>query len=123
MTLLGRCGRRSSGSEAVRVQRGREEVRVYVRLPKEERSSLADIRQYRIVTRTGAAIPLEEVADVSFGTAPSTIRRVDGRRIVTVTAEVDHGVITGSEVTSELTGRILPAAQERYPALGLRLRR
>ena len=106
------------GSEAVRVQRGREEVRVYVRLPKGERSSLADIRQYRIVTRTGAAIPLEEVADVSFGTAPSTIRRVDGRRIVTITAEVDHGVITGSEVTSELTGRILPAAIERYPALG-----
>ncbi len=73
------------GSEAVRVQRGREEVRVYVRLPKDERSSLADIRRYRIVTPTGAAIPLD--------------------------------VITGSEVTSELTGRILPAAQERYPAL------
>jgi multidrug efflux pump subunit AcrB len=103
------------GSEAVRVQRGREEVRVYVRLPKDERSSLADIRRYRIVTPTGAAIPL--VAEVSFGTAPSTIRRVDGRRIVTITAEVDHSVITGSEVTSELTGRILPAAQERYPAL------
>jgi multidrug efflux pump subunit AcrB len=106
------------GSEAVRVQRGREEVRVYVRLPKDERSSLADIRRYRIVTPTGAAIPLEEIAEVSFGTAPSTIRRVDGRRIVTITAEVDHSVITGSEVTSELTGRILPAAQERYPALG-----
>jgi multidrug efflux pump subunit AcrB len=105
------------GSEAVRVQRGREEVRVYVRLPKEERSNLADIRRYRIVTPTGAAIPLEEIAEVSFGTAPSTIRRVDGRRIVTVTAEVDHSVITGSEVTSELTGQILPAAQERYPAL------
>jgi multidrug efflux pump subunit AcrB len=105
------------GSEAVRVQRGREEVRVYVRLPKNERSTLADIRQYRIVTPTGAAIPLDEVADVWYGTAPSTIRRVDGRRIVTVTAEVDHGVITGSEVTSELTGAILPAVMERYPAL------
>jgi multidrug efflux pump subunit AcrB len=105
------------GSEAVRVQRGREEIRVYVRLPKDERSNLADIRQYRIVTPTGAAIPLDEVAEVSFGTAPSTIRRVDGRRIVTITADVDRAVITGSEVTSELTGRILPAAQERYPAL------
>ncbi|MCL7971855.1 MAG: efflux RND transporter permease subunit, partial [marine benthic group bacterium] len=105
------------GSEAVRVQRGREEVRVYVRLPKDERSNLADIRQYRIVTPTGAAIPLEEIADVSFGTAPSTIRRVNGRRIVTVTAEVDRAVITGSEATSVLTGQILPAVQERYPAL------
>ena len=105
------------GSEAVRVQRGREEVRVYVRLPKEERSSLADIQQYRIMTPSGAAIPLQELAEVSFGTAPSTIRRVNGRRIVTVTAEVDRSVITGSEVNAELTGTILPAAQERYPAL------
>ena len=105
------------GSEAVRVQRGREEVRVYVRLPKDERSSLADIQQYRIMTPSGAAIPLRELADVAFGTAPSTIRRVDGRRIVTVTAEVDRSVITGSEVNAELTNTILPAAQERFPAL------
>ena len=105
------------GSEAVRVQRGREEVRVYVRLPKEERSNLSDIRRYRIVTPTGAAIPLDEVAEVSFGSAPSTIRRVDGRRIVTVTADVDRAVITGSEATSVLTSRILPAVQERYPAM------
>lgn len=105
------------GSEAVRVQRGREEVRVYVRLPKHERSNLADIRQYRVMTPAGEAIPLDELAEVSFGTAPSTIRRVDGRRIVTVTAEVDRTQITGSEVNAQLTNTILPAAQGRYPAL------
>jgi len=105
------------GSEAVRVQRGREEVRVYVRLPEEERSNLADIRQFRVIMPSGDAIPLDELADVSFGTAPSTIRRVDGRRIVTVTAEVDRTQITGSEANAQLTGSILPAAQDRYPAL------
>jgi multidrug efflux pump subunit AcrB len=42
---------------------------------------------------------------------------VDGRRVVTITAEVDRSVITGSEVNAELTGSILPQAQERYPAL------
>ncbi|MEJ2482050.1 MAG: efflux RND transporter permease subunit, partial [Gemmatimonadota bacterium] len=105
------------GAEAVRVQRGREEVRVYVRLPKAERSNLEDIRQYRVMTPAGEAIPLDELAEVSFGTAPSTIRRVDGRRIVTVTAEVDRSVITGSEVNAEITGTIMPAAQQRYPAL------
>ncbi len=105
------------GSEAVRVQRGREEVRVYVRLPKEERSNLSDIRQFRVTTPSGEAIPLEELAEVSFGTAPSTIRRIDGRRIVTITAEVDRSIITGSEVNAEVTHTIMPAAQERYPAL------
>ena len=105
------------GSEALRVQRGREEVRVYVRLPKQERRNLDDIRQFRVMTPAGEAIPLEELAEVSFGTAPSTIRRVDGRRIVTVTAEVDRSMITGSEANAAITNTIMPAAQERYPAL------
>ncbi len=105
------------GVEAVRIQRGREEVRAYVRLPEAERDDLADIRRYRIITPAGAAIPLEEVADVSFGTAPSTIRRIDGRRIVTVTAEVDRSVITGQEANTELTSHIIPAAQVRHPGL------
>jgi len=105
------------GAEALRIQRGTEEVRVYVRLPKDERSTLADIRAYRIVTSSGAAIPLSEVADVRFGTAPSTVRRLDGRRIVEVTAEVDRSVITGQEVNSELTARILPRVQSDFPKM------
>ncbi|MDT8436207.1 MAG: efflux RND transporter permease subunit [Gemmatimonadota bacterium] len=105
------------GSEALRVQRGREEVRIYVRLPERERSSLADIRAYRIITPTGAAIPVSELAEAEFGTAPSTIRRLDGRRIVTVTAEVDRSRVTGQEVNDELTARVLPALQERFPGM------
>ncbi|MDX1707250.1 MAG: ATP-binding cassette domain-containing protein, partial [Desulfobacterales bacterium] len=38
-------------------------------LPKEERSNLSDIRQFRVMTPSGAAIPLDELAEVSFGTA------------------------------------------------------
>jgi multidrug efflux pump subunit AcrB len=103
------------GAEALRLQRGREEVRVYVRLPVEERNTLADIRNYRILTPSGAAIPLRELATVSLGVAPSSIRRLDGRRIVTITAEVDRAVITGQEANSELTGRILPVVETAYP--------
>jgi len=105
------------GAEALRIQRGSEEVRVYVRLPEDERNTLGDIQAYRIVTPSGAAIPLSEVAQVTFGTAPATIRRLDGRRIVTITADVDQAVITGQEVNSELTNRILPAVQARYPGV------
>lgn len=105
------------GSEALRVQRGSEEVRVYVRLPENERNTLGHIQNYRILTPTGAAIPLSEVAEVTNGTAPATIRRLDGRRIVTITADVDIAVITGQEVNNELTGRILPEIQETYPGV------
>ena len=105
------------GDEVYRLQRGRDEVRVYVRLPESERNTLADLQDYRIRTPTGGAAPLSEVADVSFGVASSTINRIDGRRIVTVTADVDAAVITGSEVNAELTSAILPDLQRRFPGL------
>ncbi len=105
------------GLEALRLQRGRDEVRVYVRLPEDERNTLADLRDYRIREPTGGEVPLSEVADVSFGVGASTINRIDGRRIVTVTADVNIGVVTGQEVNTALSGEVLPELEARYPGL------
>ncbi|MEM8560328.1 MAG: efflux RND transporter permease subunit, partial [Bacteroidota bacterium] len=105
------------GDEALRVQRGQEDVRVYVRLPENERDAIADVEQYRIQVPNGGQVPLREVAVASFGTAPSSINRKDGRRVVTVTADVDAAVVTGQEVTGQLRNEILPAVQRDYPQL------
>ncbi len=104
------------GDQALRVQRGREDMRVYVRLPEDERNAVSDVERYRIRV-PGGEVPLRQVADASFGEAPSVIRRKDGRRVVTVTADVNPAVVTGQEVSTELTDRILPALQADYPQL------
>ncbi|MDX1661575.1 MAG: efflux RND transporter permease subunit [Gemmatimonadota bacterium] len=105
------------GTEALRVQRGREEVRVYVRLPERERNAIADLRDYRVRVPGGGFAPLGEVADVELAYGPSTIRRREGRRVVTVTADVDRSVVTGGEVTGKLEEEVLPAIVDRYPDL------
>ena len=105
------------GVESYRLQRGPDEVRVYVRLPAEERNAVADLREYRIRTPEGAAVPLEEVATVTLGTGPTQIQRQDSRRVVTVTADVDAAVTTGGETTARLQRATLPALQARMPAL------
>ncbi len=104
------------GAEAVRVQRGREDVRVYVRLPEEERNSIADIESYR-VRIPGGQVALGSLADVSFGEAPTIIRREGGRRVTTVTADVDDEVVTGQEVTQLLESRVMRQLQADYPSL------
>ena len=104
------------GDQALRVQRGREDMRVYVRLPEDERNAISDLEQYRIRV-AGGEVPLRQVAEASFGEAPSVIRRKDGRRIVTVTADVDPGVVTGQEVTDQLAAVILPGLQRDYPQM------
>ena len=105
------------GAEAVRVQRGREEVRVYVRLPAEERDAIADVERYMIRTPAGAATPLSRVAALSSAESPALIRRRDGERTVTVTADVDAGVLTGGQATASLEETVLPQLLERNPGL------
>ena len=95
------------GAEAVRVQRGREEVRVYVRLPATERNAITDIEGYLVRTPTGAEVPLSQVASLTMGTSPPAIRRQDSQRVVTVTADVHTEVISAGEANAYLEDSIL----------------
>jgi len=105
------------GDEALRVQRGREDMRVYVRLPEEERNAIADVEGHLVRTPDGGEVPLGRVASVRFGNSPTAIHRTDGQRVLTVTADVDPAVVTGNEVTSELEASVLPSLADLNPGL------
>ena len=115
--LAGQARAAFFGTEAVRVQRGREEVRVYVRLPADERSSITDIEGYLLRTPGGGEVPVTSMASLKSGMSPPAIRRKDGQRIVTVTADVDAAVITGNEANDVLANSILADLTAAYPDL------
>lgn len=104
------------GDEALRVQRGREDVRVYIRLPEDERNSIADVERFRVRV-PGGEVALGSIADVSFGEAPSVIRRTDGRRVTTVTADLNTDIVTGQEIAERVKEDIIPRLQADYPQL------
>jgi len=105
------------GAEALRVQRGRDEVRVYVRLPGEQRNSITDIESYLLRTENGAEVPVSRVASLSPGMSPPAIRRQDGQRVVTVTADVDANVISAGEANGILENTILAGLVDTNPGL------
>ncbi len=105
------------GVEALRVQRHREEVRVYARLPGDERDAITDVEGYLIRTRSGGQVPLSQVAAMRMGTSPPSIRRQDGQRVVTVTADVDENVISGGEANDILENTILAQLTAAAPEL------
>ncbi len=105
------------GDEALRIQRGREDVRVYLRLPAEERDSIADIEGYLIRTPAGAEAPLARVAAAHFEDSVSSIRRKRGQRAVTITADLDPSVVTANEVAAILTETVLPNLASANPGL------
>ena len=103
------------GQEAQRVQRGRDDVRVMVRYPAANRRSLGDLEQMRIRTRDGSAVPFSAVARARLTAGYSSIRRVDRRRVVTVTAEVDRAVGNANRIVAQLRERVLPELVARHP--------
>jgi multidrug efflux pump subunit AcrB len=104
------------GAEALRQQRGRNEVRVMVRLPKNERISEHQLAEMVLRTPAGTEIPLLEAVNVQRGRAYTTIDRRNGRRVVTVTADARPRSKAG-QVLESLREETLPAIQARYPGL------
>jgi multidrug efflux pump subunit AcrB len=105
------------GIEAVRQQRGRNEVKVRVRLPKEERETLHTLTQYMIVTPQGGKIPLREAVVVNDGFSYTQIQRRNGRRVLSVTADVDRTRGNPSDIVKQLEESVLPTLARKHPGL------
>ncbi len=105
------------GEEVQRIQRGREEVRVYVRYPESSRASLDALNAFRVQLPDGGRAPLFTVARVDESRAYSSIRRVDGRRVVTVSADVDESLSTPNIANDAVLRNIMPELEQAYPGL------
>ncbi|MDH3197517.1 MAG: efflux RND transporter permease subunit [Candidatus Krumholzibacteria bacterium] len=103
------------GEEAQRIQRGRDDVRIMVRYPSEGRRSIGDLENMRIRTTSGLDVPFSLVAEAEWGRGFSSIRRVDRRRAINVTADVDETKGNAAEVIADLKANALPAILADYP--------
>lgn len=93
------------GVEAQRIQRGSDDVRVMVRYPESQRQSLGNLEDLLIRAPSGAEVPFLSVANYSLGNSYSSINRQNGRRIITVRADIDRNVVKPEEIRRELAAR------------------
>ncbi|HHP7233910.1 MAG TPA: efflux RND transporter permease subunit, partial [Desulfobacterales bacterium] len=105
------------GEEAVRLQRGREDIRVKVRYTADERGRLTDLERMRIRTRSGMEVPLLSVAEVRFAPGYAAITRTDGLRRVAVSAAVDTNRTNANEIFAALSTDFFPQLKADYPGL------
>lgn len=105
------------GEEVQRLQRGRDEVKVFLRFPEKQRHSLYTLENMHIRLGDGTEIPIKQVADLSITTGPAEIRRVDRKRIIGVTAEVDETRAVAGQVMKDLKARFLDKVSSRYPGV------
>ena len=105
------------GEEAVRIQRGRDDVKVMVRYAERDRRSVSGIEEMRIRTLGGQEVPMEAVAEIKYGRAYSVIRRVDRKRVITVISDIDESRANASKIVTDLNADFLPKLTDRYSGL------
>jgi multidrug efflux pump subunit AcrB len=118
MAMLGRQVRQAFyGEEAQRIQRGKDEVRVMVRYPRDDRRSVADLENMRIRTVDGDEVPFGSVADISYGRAYSGINRLNRKRTVTVSADIDPEQVEPGVIIEEISSTFIPELLSRHPGV------
>jgi multidrug efflux pump subunit AcrB len=105
------------GAEVQRIQRGRDEVRVYVRLPEAARHQMETLSELWINLPDGRRVPFPVVGTAREQSGLSVINRIDLSRVVDVEADIDKSVISASEVIEIAERDMLPGILARYPSI------
>jgi multidrug efflux pump subunit AcrB len=118
MSSLGRQVRQAFyGEEAQRIQRGKDELRVMVRYPQEERRSIANLENMRIRTPDGDEVPFAAVAEMSFGNGYSSITRLNRERTITVSADIDPEIVQSTEIIKAISEDYIPELLSSHPGV------
>lgn len=105
------------GDEAQRIQRGRDELKVMVRYPEENRLSVSDLEGMWIRTPSGEQVPFYQVADIDIGQGFSSITRINRKRSITVSADIDSEKVESRKVVAEMNEVAIPEILANYPSV------
>ncbi len=105
------------GAEVQRINRGLDEVRIWVRYEKEDRATIGNLEDMRIRTVKGLSVPLNEIAVLTFERNLTSINHLNGRRAITVEADAIDKSVNIADIKSELETVILPKIKSKYPSI------
>jgi multidrug efflux pump subunit AcrB len=106
------------GAQAQRFQRGQDEIRVWVRYKKEDRSSITQLEDMKISLPNGERVPLKEIAYYTVERGEVLINHLDGRREIQVSADLkDAQNTSATDIMSDLQENIVPQIQAKYPTI------
>ncbi len=105
------------GSEAQRLQRGQDEVKVWVRYAESDRASIADLERMRVRFPNGVEYPLGDLAELSLERGIISINHIDGKREIKIEADISNPEVSVSDVTGAIQTEIVPGVLADYPSV------
>ena len=104
------------GSQAQRLQIGKDEVRVWVRYPKSDRMNLSQLENMRIKTAFGS-FPLRELATYDIERGPVSIKHYNGKREVRIDADLFDLYAPVPPIIAKINKDIIPELQQNYSGI------
>ncbi|WP_417735388.1 efflux RND transporter permease subunit [Rosistilla oblonga] len=105
------------GEEVMRLQRGRHEVPLRVRYPREDRNTLVSFNGIRVRTGEGVERPINQIAEVDVQRGYAEIRRINQMRSISVVADVDESKGNAFNVVSDLRANFVPTLEAEFPGV------
>ncbi len=105
------------GYQVQRFQRRRDEIRVWVRYNRDQRSSIKNLDEMRLVSPAGRRVPLSEIATYEIARGEISINHLDGRREIQVEADLKDPDESATDIMLEIKERIMPEIQAKYPTV------
>jgi multidrug efflux pump subunit AcrB len=109
------------GYEAQRLQRGDDEVKVWVRYDMEDRQDVEDLENMRIRSPRGELVPVGEIAHIKPVSGLIAINHLDGKRQIRLEGELASFEVSSTEMISEVQANIIPLVSNRYPDVNIML--
>lgn len=107
------------GAQAQRFQRGRDEIRVWVRYKREDRSSINNLDDMRLVTPSGARVPLSEIAIYEIIRGTESISHLDGMREIRVSADMEDPNGSATDILADIRENVMPGILSQYPNISV----
>ncbi|MGB5236489.1 MAG: efflux RND transporter permease subunit [Flavobacteriaceae bacterium] len=106
------------GASVQRFQRGQDEIRVWVRYDRENRSSITNLDEMRIVTPSGSRVPLSEIAEYTIARGEVAINHLDGRREIQITSDLQNPQETSAtDILAWIRNDVMPDIESKYPTI------
>ncbi len=115
--LASQIGGRFGGMEALRVQRGSEEVKVIVQDNKTSRNTLSDLLNMRVIDNNGKSFPITAIANIHSSYVTDYVARRDGKRVNTIYASLDKKQLSPSELGTEIFGEFSEELEAHFPGV------
>jgi multidrug efflux pump subunit AcrB len=105
------------GFQAQRFQRGQDEIKVWVRYNRKDRSSIKDLDDMRIIAPNGKRIPLSEIADYTIERGDIAINHLEGKREIQITADLKEVKGSATEILDDIKSNIMPEILSKYTSV------